>query len=39
MPSSLMIFIYWAWEKQGSIFVALWCESPSGKYAKLHTVV
>jgi len=36
--SSLVIFMHWACERQGSIFLVLRSKSSSGKCAKLHTV-
>jgi len=36
--SSLVIFIYWAWEMRGSLFLVLRLESQSGKCTKFHTV-
>jgi len=35
---TLVIFIYWACERQGSIFLVLWSKSSSGNYAKLRTM-
>jgi len=36
--STLVIFMYWACERQGSIFLVLRSKSSSGKCAKFHTV-